>query len=100
MKKIITALILTLAPSASTLADGITPITGVSGDTLKMSAVGDTPALGREGITPDMGYAGCEGGYWYPEFRVCCMPGEECAAGRAAPSNMDGLIGIFGSICF
>lgn len=95
MKKIITALILTLALSASTLADGITTITGFSGD---------IPAMGRDGNTPHTGYAGCEGGYRFPELQVCCMPGEECAAGRSAALNSNNLlsrlIGIFGIIDF
>jgi hypothetical protein len=52
MKKIITALVLTLAFSTFTFAEGITPITGRDGN---------TPHSDRDGHVPIMGYAGCEG---------------------------------------
>lgn len=58
MRKTIIALVLALTFTVNTLADGNTPI---------------------------MGYAGCPGGLWYPISQVCCMPGEQCPAGRAAP---------------
>lgn len=59
MKKNILAIALTLTFASSIFADGDTPI---------------------------MGYAGCEGGLWYPESQVCCMPNLECPVGRSAPA--------------
>jgi hypothetical protein len=97
MKKIITALLLTLVFSAPIFADGHIPIGGYTGD---------TPITGRDGHIPIGGYAGCEGGVWYPESQVCCVPGQECPVGRSAsvPSNntkiLAGMIGVFRSIYF
>jgi hypothetical protein len=36
------------------------------------------------GDTPITGYAGCPGGAWYPNSQICCLPGEQCPAGRSA----------------
>jgi hypothetical protein len=57
MKKIIIALLLTLAFTVSALAEGNIPISG---------------------------FAGCEGGLYYPDEKVCCMPNEQCPAGLSA----------------
>jgi hypothetical protein len=106
MKKIITALVLTLAFSAPIFADGNIPISGYTGDIPVVGRDGHTPITGLDGHIPIGGYAGCEGGFWYPESQVCCIPGQECIAGRSAPSNnaknniLSGLINVFRNIYF
>lgn len=57
MRKIIVALLLTLAFTNYTLAEGHIPI---------------------------MNFSGCPGGAWYPDSQVCCMPNQECPLERSA----------------
>lgn len=43
------------------------------------------------GDTPAMGYSGCPGGAWYPDSQVCCMPNQECPAGRSASATSNNV---------
>jgi hypothetical protein len=64
-------------------------------------------ALG-EGHVPIMGYTGCQGGAWYPDSQVCCLPNQECPVGRSASATsndtkdyiLSGLITMFKDIWF
>lgn len=51
------------------------------------------------GGTPIMGFAGCDGGAWYPDEQICCMPGQECPLERSAPATpadtKDGILAGF-----
>jgi hypothetical protein len=84
MRKIFLTGSLFLALVVPGLAGDI-PITGFTGETPIAGFAGDTPISGLAGETPIAGYAGCENGLYYPETGICCLPGEECPAGRAAP---------------